>query len=371
MTAAPDLVDVAVVGAGPAGGSAALRLASSGLRVAVLEAQELPRPKACGGLMPAVVSRLLDCDLEPLVEHRVGEIHNLNNYEQPNLKRTDPGNLLLVDRARFDAGLIRYALEMGEGRVSLHEGFRVVDVEPLDDRVVLHTRGAPAVHARHVIAADGVASRVARKAGLRSTGDMATAVDVEVSVTPERYRQEARRLTFNFFCLKAGYGWIFPKAEPVLSCGVGCWQGQADIKVEMQRFLARNFSEGEVLDTREMAFPIPIWSGKRELVAGRVLLAGDAASLVDPLSGEGIRYAIASGRLAAEAVVAEQSGAEVDDQGVAAYSRRIYELLGPGFDHKRKFLFLAFTQASDYFYRHAVAGVHGYEEEGASPAFFK
>lgn len=353
-----ETVDVAIVGAGPAGGSAANALVESGLSVIVLEKAELPRAKACGGLMPATVQKWLDCDLDRFAGNQIKQVRNLNNYSQPVEQDVSGEHLLLVNRAQFDAYLLEQAVRRSGGRISLRQGFVLQKAVEQPDGVELHARNHEQIRARFVIAADGVASRTARSLGLRHKPDLAVAIDSEIEVTDECWERESRRLTFNFFCLPSGYGWIFPKQKPVLSCGVGCWLGEADVRMELEKFLEQSLQANERLAQFDRAFPIPIWSGTGQIATRRVALAGDAAGLVDPISGEGIRYAILSGRLAAQTAVAAAVAGE--DNGMLPYADTLYSQLQHGFDLKRRFVFLPFTQSPDYFYRNFVGDAHGY-----------
>lgn len=351
------IFDVAIVGTGPAGGSAALKLASSGLKIIILEKTSLPRFKPCGGLMPSVVIEHLDKELFSLVKHRVTEVLNLNNFKDPQ-KQTINQDMILIDRASFDAGLIELSLERAEGRISLYEHFLVREVVETETHVQVISQDGQSVLARYLIGADGVSSKVARCIGLNPKPDVATTIDAEVTVTPECYERESQRVTFNFSCLPAGYGWIFPKQKPYLSCGVGSWTRADQIQQHMNLFLTRAFEPEQVIHIEKHGFPIPIWSGHIELATRRVCLAGDAASLVDPVSGEGIRFASFSGKVAAETIITALSS----DKSLHPYTERIQSTLGRKFKFKRQFLFLAFTQAPDFFYKAVVKDGSSYSQ---------
>lgn len=351
------VVDVAIVGAGPAGGSAANALALSGLNVLVLEKDQMPRSKPCGGLMPAMVQQWLDCDLSPFAGSPVQHVLNLNNYLQPVERRLSPDSLLLVDRAHFDAYLIDQARERSGQLVGLKQGFVLKKAKETSEGVTLIARNGEQVEARYVIAADGVASRTARSLGLSFKPDLAVAIDAELEVSEACWERESKRLTFNYFCLSGGYGWIFPKQRPRLSCGVGCWRGKADVRIELNKFLERSIPPNQRLSMRESAFALPIWSGAGRISTRRVALVGDAAGLVDPISGEGIRYAIISGRLAAKAAIKALQNREAS--GLLTYPDSLYARLQESLDMKRRFVFLPFMQSPDFFYEQFVAGAQG------------
>lgn len=294
-----DFYDVAIVGAGPAGGMAAVALAASGLSVVLLERQTLPRPKACGGAMPASARALLDWDISPLVEAEIAEQRYLCGGRESRAANAG-APMLLVDRAAFDRYIVARAHVLAEGRLDLVEGQSVRDAQEDDAEVVLTTRQGLTVRARYVIAADGATSSVARALGLfRPSGG--AAVDVEIRVTPAAFAREGWRSTFDLDCVRDGYGWVFPKRDR-LSCGIGIWRQPSDLKPRVKRFLDGAFGSDEILAAEYRAHPVPVFPGHRPSASRRVCLVGDAARLVDPVVGEGIVYAFESGRLAADVV---------------------------------------------------------------------
>ena len=101
-------LDVLIVGAGPAGGMAAGRLASTGLKVMILEKQKLPRHKPCGGGLSVSARQLLPWDLSPVIEAQVSGVESLYNYSRPHF--SPAASMLMVNRSRFDAYLTEQAI---------------------------------------------------------------------------------------------------------------------------------------------------------------------------------------------------------------------------------------------------------------------
>ncbi|MEC4986136.1 MAG: geranylgeranyl reductase family protein [Oscillatoria sp. PMC 1068.18] len=352
--------DVAIIGAGPSGGMAACRLAKTGLNIKILEKAILPRHKPCGGGIPVGILKTLDWDITPFVEREVLAIKNLYNYTLPKLESRKEASILMVNRSRFDYHLVERALELGNGRVDLQDGFEVSCVEEGENEVVVQGKNGDKIEANLVIAADGVFSKTAQYLGLNKGRKVCAAIDAEVEVIPEVYELEKDYATFNFFCLANGYGWIFPK-DGILSCGVGAWDGKVGLVKELQDFLSKSFPSGSIRSVKRFGYQIPIYSGDRAIASRRVCLVGDAASLVDPILGEGIRFAIRSGIVAAEVVAGllqAETGYSHDyeispwgkgDCGI--YQSLIHQTLGKNFNALRLFAGQLFLQAPELFYR--------------------
>ena len=294
-------VDVAVVGAGPAGATAALVLAQAGVEVALLDRAPLPRDKTCGGGVVARALESLPSGVGIPVERRLGRVES---------RFTDAGVVVTVERetplvhmsmrAPLDLALAEAARAAGAG---LHAPCAVERVGVTPDHVQLET-GRGALRARFLIAADGATGPTARAAGWTEPLDSVPALEAEVEVPPRVLARFVDRARFDLGTPAGGYGWIFPKADH-LSVGVGVFtRGAARrrLRDELARYL-HAVGLGEASVRRVRGAPIPV-RPRRDAARGRVLLAGDAAGLADPLTGEGISLAILSGRLAAESLLA-------------------------------------------------------------------
>ena len=293
-------VDVAVVGAGPAGATAALVLARAGVQVALLDRAPLPRSKTCGGGVVARALASLPSGVEVPVERRLGRVES--RFTATGLAVTVERESPLVHmamRAPLDLALA----EAARGAGAALEAPRAVErVEVAADHVALDTSGGP-LRARFLIAADGATGTVARAAGWTEPLTSVPALEAEVMVPPRVLARFADRARFDLGVPPGGYGWIFPKADH-LSVGVGVFAdggARRRLRDELSRYLhATGLGDASLLRVR--GAPIPV--RPRIAARGPVLLAGDAAGLADPLTGEGISLAILSGRLAAESLLA-------------------------------------------------------------------
>lgn len=289
--------DVIIVGGGPAGASAAYYLGEADLRVLVLEKAELPRYKPCGGGLSAALLAQFPFSFEPVIESQVTAISYAFGRHEIAVS-LPPEQMRMVMRDVFD----HYLLEQTQADV--RQGATVRHVVEQADRVVAKLDDGRRVESRYLIAADGAASRVAQQVGLRRRKQLAAAIEAEVPVPETVMRRFAGRPLFIFGEVPRGYLWVFPKAEH-LSVGIGAFKPRrGEIQRTLQHVMARY---GIPLEgARLYGHPLPIYTGRQPIATRLVLLVGDAAGLVDPLTGEGIRFAIESGRLAATALAAGQ-----------------------------------------------------------------
>jgi geranylgeranyl reductase family protein len=313
--------DAVVVGAGPAGSTAARLLAREGASVLLLDRAAFPRDKPCGGGVTLRAAALLDVDLSPVVERTIyGARFSLNLG--PHFDRRFGRPLTyMTQRCHLDAYLAREAVDAG---ADFHDAEPVRGVEVSDQRVTVRTTKG-SYEARLVVGADGANGKVGRAASLRRQCEEGVALEGNVrfaSGVPEEWRDY---VALDLGGLAGGYGWVFPKGDH-LNVGVGAWKYAAfTLRPKLARLSRRfGFDPESLQDLR--GHHLPLRAPGSAVADGPVALVGDAAGLVDPLSGEGIHMAFASGRLAAEAALLYLAGESSD---MTPYQRAVEKKLQP------------------------------------------
>jgi geranylgeranyl reductase family protein len=326
--------DIAVVGAGPAGSIAAHRLAAAGARVTLLERATFPRDKACGDGVSAD-------GLAVLARTGLGEW--AARFTAPEVLRlTSPSGQVVdiqpgtgddhcygrtIPRWLLDARLAQAATEAG---AHLLEGTRVQRVEPVDGRSLHVIADGLTIDAQMVILADGSNTPITRRMGLVQespeliairqyfTGDAGPAERLEIHFEP---------------WITPGYTWVFPMRDGHVNIGTGTFarrvrQDGLILRDVLDRFTAKlTATDGRLAQAEPTGpargHPLRTRLGGTRTHAERVLVAGDAAGLVSPLSGEGIAPAMVSGELAAAHALRALEAGDFSAQALAPYSRAL------------------------------------------------
>lgn len=282
--------DLIVLGAGPAGASAAVEARRLGLSVALVDKARFPRDKLCGGGVTGRAQGHLASvfgDLPAALFHPVRHVR-LVAGERLIGDHPEAPPLAMTMRRSFDAELCGRALDAGAADCT---GRRAALELP---SIALTLDDGRRLTARALIGADGVNSAVAKALFGRAYDPAAIgfALETEVPGPPE----DAAELDLGV--VGWGYGWAFPKAGGT-TVGLGGVAGRnPDLRPAMAAYLARHGGTGQKVKGHHLPFGDP----RPDPARGAVLLAGDAAGFVDPLTGEGIGWAVHSGQLAARAV---------------------------------------------------------------------
>lgn len=300
------LWDVIVVGGGPAGASAARHCARLGLETLIVDRAHFPRDKVCAGGLTTAALHELGLPFPPeLIECQASRLRPRFGREYLDISSDRPF-VYLISRTAFDQHLLWAARQSG---ADLREGVMVTGVSLERDRAVVIT-GDRAYAARVVIGADGVHSKVARSfRGELGPWDTGLCLAADLPMTPEqRSGLLEDGIEVRYGVPPRGYGWVFPKTDRV-SVGVGAIRARfrrpgPQFLSFVERSSLRPPASGWSLTHfrgRLRAHLVPLGGRRRAVARGRVLLTGDAAGFADPFTGEGLRYAFLSGRLAAEA----------------------------------------------------------------------
>jgi len=300
--ASPERWDVVVVGAGPAGSSAAFDLARAGLSVRLLDKRAFPRVKPCaGGLTPKALARLR-FSVAPVIRRVTRDVVVSHAMRRERRLSSQAPLCALTLRAELDAFLLDRARDEGAD-FQLVRGLSSV-CEHADGVDVTDRTGA-VCRARYLLGADGARSQVRRLATPFAPATEAFALEGQVPRSALAGRRTS--FTFDFGAVAQGYGWVFPKDDHV---SVGLYT-RKPADVAMAKPMLRDYARARlgVSDVEHVVGATLGTGGERYVPASeRVLLVGDAAGLVDPLLGEGIHNAIASGQAAAAAVIAALRG---------------------------------------------------------------
>jgi geranylgeranyl reductase family protein len=320
--------DVIVVGGGPAGSTAARFCAGAGLKTLLIEKEQLPRYKPCGGCLSVKSVRLLGFDLSPVIENSVNGARFTYCFKSPFSIESEEPIAFMVMRDRFDQLLIHKALESGAEKL---EGEKVTRAEEKGDGVNVELAEGERIRCEYLIGADGAGSVVAKSFSsfnIKGPGDgIGLECKIPFESTTDFPKEDLHRMHFDFGRVPNGYGWVFPKGK-WLSIGVGGVFKRRAGKTPRQHFndiiKGLDFIRGRRIE-KVLGHPVPsFYSGEQKVSLGKVFLVGDAAHLVDPLTGEGIYYALRSGMLAAEAIVqSKKNGGDAS----AHYQRTVQELL--------------------------------------------
>jgi geranylgeranyl reductase family protein len=305
--AAKRIHDVIIVGAGPAGATLAYDLSRSGIDVLVLEKEKLPRYKACAGGITVKTAALLDLDIGPVTQQVVRGVRAVYKGRSEFTRWYDKPLVHMVMRQDFDHMLVRRAQESGALVV---DGQRVCAVEASRDGFTVRTAD-DTFKARMAAGADGAGSLVASTLGLANGADLGIGMEAEISVPAEGLVKWDSLMGLELGRIRGGYGWIFPKAGH-LSVGAGGPLRQArKLKPLCREMLKRHGFDG-CETVRLRSHYLPVLKKGMAVQKGNGLLLGDAAGLLDPLTGEGIFFAVRSAQIAAPVIARCLQGTEPD-----------------------------------------------------------
>ena len=301
--------DVAIVGAGPAGSTAAYRLAAAGRRVLLVDKARFPRDKPCGGGVTLRAARLLPFSIEPVVEDVVTRVEIGLRYRSSFMRTARRPLVYMTQRRRLDEFLLRKAEAAG---AQVEEG-TMVDAQALD--------------ARFVIGADGCNGATARQLGLGGGIEHGVALEANYPHDP----RFTGTMVLQVALLPGGYGWVFPKGDHV-NVGVGGEEREGPRLRAALRRMCEEYGVDPDAAAETRGYRLPLRSAQTVLQKGNAVLIGDAAGLVDPFSGDGMYEAFLSAQLAAEAILAGDLPAYS-----AAVERRIAPLTRAGWGARAAF----------------------------------
>jgi geranylgeranyl reductase family protein len=290
-------------------------LASAGASVLLIDKAKFPRDKPCGGGVTGRAARLLPFSIEPVVEDVADRLECGLRYRHRFTRRARAPLAYMTQRKRLDHFLLQKAAEAG---AEVREG-DTADARDLDARIVIGADGCNGTSAKQLGLADQVVHGVALEANYPYDARYAGAMVLEIAV------------------IRGGYGWIFAKGDHI-NVGVG-GNGEEGpkLRAELRRMCeAYGIDPDSAQNTR--GYRLPMRLTPTRLARGTTAVIGDAAGLVDPLSGDGMYEAFLSAQLVADAALDVLAGrAETLEPYQAAVERRITPLTRAGWQAKRAF----------------------------------
>lgn len=331
--------DVVVVGAGPAGSTAAHRLADAGIDVALLDQAKFPREKSCGdGVGLRALNVLERSGLGEWAKgFLVPAIYRMSSPDEQVLDVRLPLEEACfgrdIPRILLDAKLVETAVAAG---AHLHEEARATDVSVDEGSKVRVAAGSEVFEADLLILADGSHAPLTRRLGLaRNEPDLYA---IRQYFHGDRDTTQRIEIHFQRWILP-GYSWVFPENGGRVNVGTGTFSYRlkregVDLKRFLERFLEeQHLSGGRLSDASPdggiRGHPLRTELGRSRTHADRIMVVGDAAGLVNPLSGEGISSGMESGELAARVALKSLAAGDFSSDFLSTYTRELQAMFMP------------------------------------------
>lgn len=289
--------DVTIAGAGPAGSVLAYELARKGIKVLLLEKDRLPRPKVCAGGITVRATSLLPFNFSEIVENVIQNVRLSFHTRPEKLLTYDKPLAYMVMRSNFDYMLASNARSAG---AVLRDEDALQNIQLNKDNVIVQT-SQDTFSTRILVGADGANSAVVRSLGIRDRFEFGVGLNGHIPVDGDTWSQWNGIFGLDYG-IPGGYAWIFPKWQ-CLAVGAGGSFREAKRLRSYTLRLVQAYGLGNI-DAKDISGHLmPMKKSSTSLTYGRVLLVGDAAGVIDPLTGEGIYYGLKTSYLAADAIL--------------------------------------------------------------------
>ena len=326
--------DVTIVGAGPAGSTTAKFLAEKGFKTLLLDKEKFPREKPCGGGLPIrLLQRFPYVVNDNIIEaySSSGTIFSPSLQHQIEISKTTP-IIAMVLRKKFDFELVKFAIEAGTifQEATLASAVRISN----DTAQVIVDQGRR-IDTEIIVGADGVNSSLARNMGLRASGTekgicILQEFEVDEKIMDEYFKKSRHCYIHSRFKSAEGYGWVFPKKEHL---NIGFSIINMDKNLQQKHNLLNWYQDYISLLKEKNLIPqhlkeTPVKGGAllthplEKTYTDRFLLVGDAAGFINPLTGEGIYYAMVSGQIAAEIITEALEKKQTTQEFLSQYQTR-------------------------------------------------
>ena len=317
------LYDVLIIGAGPSGSNAAIsyKNLNPNLKVGLIDKSIFPRDKSCGDAIgPGVISALKRFNNQHILDNEPQVVSTtlygpenigIQNYI-PEVKNKEDSIVYVIPRIDLDNRILNLAKDLD---VDVFEGYSFVSFEKdLDNKLVVEIKNGDNITklgAKILVGADGANSRVRKQLNVNTNSDWHKAIAIRAYIDSPNYLEIFKERTLMFeinVSAEKGYAWAFPSKGNLLNIGIGVplnifKKEKLDINVLLQDFITQLTNRGVVVENLrdEKSYLLPFASSRPKFKNDiNVALIGDASSMINPMSGEGIFYGMEAGYLLAK-----------------------------------------------------------------------
>ena len=315
--------DVLIIGAGPAGANAAIsyKNLNPNLLVGLVDKSIFPRDKSCGDAIgPGVISALKRFNNQHILEGEPQVVSTtlygpdnigIQNYI-PKVKNKEDSIVYVIPRIDLDNRILNLAKESG---VEVYEGYSFVDFTSNEDKSLnVHIKNANEnieFNTKILVGADGANSRIRKKLNYKNNSDWHKAIAIRAYIDSPNYLEIFKERTLMFeinVSAEKGYAWAFPSKDNLLNIGIGVpvsifKKDKLDINTLLDNFVSELEGRGVIVENirKQKSYLLPFASSRPKRDKGsNVALIGDASSMINPMSGEGIFYGMEAGYLLAK-----------------------------------------------------------------------
>jgi len=352
-----EIFDVLIVGAGPSGSNTAIsyKNLNPDLKVGIIDKAVFPRDKSCGDAIgPGVINALKRFNNEHILDNEPEVISTslfgpdnigIQNYI-PKVKNKDDSVVYVIPRYELDNRIFNIAKDLD---VTSLEDTRYINYENIEDEQVLKveietsSKEKKFIFTKLLVGADGANSRVRKSLNLKQNSDLHKAIAIRAYINSPNYLEifKERTLMFeiNVSALK-GYAWAFPSKDDLINIGIGMplnlfKKDDMDINKMLDSFITTLESKGVVVNNLRMekSYMLPFASSRPKLSHDKIALVGDAGSMINPMSGEGIFYGMEAGYLLAKETFSSFNSQNENElnQNLKKYEKKLNQRFGKHF----------------------------------------